>query len=209
MAAMQDLPKRSGCASNGICSSASTTLLHAAQAAAVKGATRARRKDDAGITPRPIVPALPLLITLGLHSKSTHLTRHSKYHSRVGYTRFKAGIGSSVSALSTMIAGALVCWYSMELMFDAHYAVQTDGCGAQTYSVFEQMGGGDWIRCTRAARGWRVLSGIRRPSFWRFRERTGRRAGASPEQHRRGSRRVHRASMPEVAQIASTTWRRK
>jgi hypothetical protein len=24
---------------------------------------------------------------------------------------------------------------------DAHYAVQTDGCGAQTYSVFEQMGG--------------------------------------------------------------------
>jgi hypothetical protein len=25
---------------------------------------------------------------------------------------------------------------------DAHYAVQTDDCGAQTYSVFEQMGGG-------------------------------------------------------------------
>ncbi len=25
---------------------------------------------------------------------------------------------------------------------DAHCAVQTDGCGAQTYSVFEQMGGG-------------------------------------------------------------------
>ena len=24
---------------------------------------------------------------------------------------------------------------------DAHYAVQTDDCGAQTYSVFEQMGG--------------------------------------------------------------------
>jgi hypothetical protein len=107
MAAMQDLPKRRVArASESSLRRALVALLTAAALAACNKVVLA--EEHMPESPPTLRPAPPLLITLGPHSKTTHLTRHSKYQSRVGYTRFKAGIGSPVSALSTMIAGALM-----------------------------------------------------------------------------------------------------
>jgi hypothetical protein len=49
---------------------------------------------------------------------------------------------------------------------DAHYAVQTDDCGAQILSS-NRWGAGDWSRCTRAASMARALRGSK-TEFWRF-----------------------------------------
>ena len=107
MTAMQVLSQpRAARASGSSLRRALVALLTAAALAACNKVVLA--EEHVRNHPPILRTAAPLLITLGPHSKTTHLTRHSKYQSRVGYTRFKAGIGSLVSALSTVIAGAFL-----------------------------------------------------------------------------------------------------